>query len=283
MALLEDSDTQVRRSAAAGLEGSAELLDAGAIARLIEVYESEADSAVRINLIHALGLARQPESRDWLRRIFGSATFEIRPHVALALGIDGDPGNAELLLAALDQVHEQSVVGSIVLALGLLGDAAAADVLAARLESERSPYLRGYLCLALGLIDPPRPELAATLEGFVREDSDVELIRWAVVGLGLLGERGRLDQLALDLPQLGNTVRRAAVEHGLGLVGDGAAVAPLISVFRDQEQPAYVRTYALQALGELCDPRPDSPCGRLSQSVELNHEVGFIFELYRVL
>jgi HEAT repeat protein len=78
-------------------------------------------------------------------------------------------------------------------------------------------------------------------------------------------------------------VRRASVIHGLGLVGDSATVAPLLSVFHDLQQPDYVRTYALQALGEVVDPRPISPAGRLSEYVELNHDVGFLFELYRVL
>jgi len=281
--LLEDPDTQVRRSAAAGLGAAASQLDGDGVGRIIAHYGGEADSAVRTNLLHALGLARRPESRAWLRQAFGTATFDFRPHAALALGIDGDPGNTGILLAALNEVHEQSLTGAIVLSLGLLEDDAATDVLVGRLEKERSPFLRGYLCLALGLIDPPRAGLGEQFDRMAREESDVELIHWALIGLGLLGDRARLDQLSIDLPKLGNTVRRAAVEHGLGLVGDSAMVAPLLAVFHDLQQPDYVRTYALQGLGELCDPRAESPCGRLSQSVELNHEVGFIFELYRVL
>jgi len=283
MQLLEDPDTQVRRSAAAGLGAVGEQLDADAIQLMIARYADESDSAVRTNLLHALGRARQPESRAWLRSTFESATFEYRPHAALALGMDGDPGNTAVLLEALAELREESTVAATVLALGLLEDDAATDELLARLESARAPFLRGYLCLALGLINPPRPELAAQLDAFVREENDIELIRWALIGLGLVGARDRIDGLAADVPALGGTVRRAAVLHGLGLVGDSATVAPLLAVFRDAQQPDYVRTYALQALGELTDPRNLSPAGRLSQFVELNHEVGFIFELYRVL
>ena len=281
--LLDDPDTQVRRSAAAGLGAAAGQLDPGAIERLIARYAGESDSAVRTNLLHALGAARRPESRTWLRTTLGTATFEYKPHVALALGMDGDPGNTPVLLAALEDVHEESVVAANVLGLGLLEDDSATDVLVARFEKERAPYLRGYLCLALGLINPPRPALAAEFERMAREESDVELIRWALIGLGLVGDRARIDALAVYAQKLSGTVRRASVLHGLGLVGDSATVAPLLSVFHDMQQPDYVRTYALQALGEVIDPRPISPAARLSEYVELNHDVGFLFELYRVL
>src|SRR5262245_54509042 len=60
--LLEDPDTQVRRSAAAGLGAAASQLEPGVIEKLIAHYADEADSAVRTNLLHALGAARRPES-----------------------------------------------------------------------------------------------------------------------------------------------------------------------------------------------------------------------------
>lgn len=281
--LLNDSDTQVRRSAAAGFGAAAGQLDAGAIGRLVAHYAQESDSATRMNLIHALGRARLPESRAWLRAALASENAEARPHIALALGMDGDQGNTPVLLEALNGQNEQSIAGAMVVGLGLLGNDSATDALVARLDTESSPYLRGYLCLALGLIDPARPELADEFDRIARTESDVELIRSAILGLGLLGARGRIDALAADAGTLGNTMERASVLHALGLVGDAATVAPLLNVFHDTEQTNYVRAYALQALGELCDPRPISPCGRLSEFVEMNHEVGFVFELYRLL
>jgi HEAT repeat protein len=139
------------------------------------------------------------------------------------------------------------------------------------------------VCLALGLINPGQPVLSERFDTLAREEADVELVRWAMIALGLVGARERLDALAADAPRLGNMVQRATVVHGLGLVGDRRTVDPLLRVFRDPAQPGYVRTYALQALGELVDPRPISPAARLSNHVELNHDVGFLFELYRVL
>jgi len=85
------------------------------------------------------------------------------------------------------------------------------------------------------------------------------------------------------MAKLPGAVHRAAVLHGLGLVGDRSTLEPLMAMARDETQPAYVRAYAIQALGELADPRQLSPCWRLSADVEMNLDVGFLFELYRVL
>ena len=135
----------------------------------------------------------------------------------------------------------------------------------------------------MGLLDARTPEVAQRLEDQARTSADVEVVRSAIVGLGLLGERARLAGLASDMPKLSGAVHRAAVLHGLGLVGDRSTLAPLMAMARDDGQPAYVRAYAIQALGELADPRPLSPCWRLSADVEMNLDVGFLFELYRVL
>jgi HEAT repeat protein len=236
-----------------------------------------------VNLLRALGRSRTDAARAYLRATLPGATYEFRPHVALALALDGHPGNVQPLLAALAEEREQSVRSSMIVALGLLEADAATGTLLEILERERAPFTRGYVCLALGLINPGQPDLAERLERIARREHDVELVRWATIALGLVGARERLDDLAADAGGLDGLVQRATVLHGLGLVGDRRTVAPLIAVFRDTRQPGYVRTYALQALGELVDPRPLSPAARLSSHVELSHDVGFLFELYRVL
>jgi HEAT repeat protein len=108
-------------------------------------------------------------------------------------------------------------------------------------------------------------------------------VRSAIIGLGLMGARGQLDELAAGIIKVNGTVERASMLHALGIAGDRRMLPVLLEVAADEAQPTYVRTYALQALGELADPRDLSPCWQLSSHVELNHEVGFLFELYRVL
>jgi HEAT repeat protein len=280
--LLKDSDNQVRRSAAAALSGTPAHLDVASVEALIAHYQRDSDSAARVNLLRALGHARMDASRAFLRATLPSATFEYRPHVALALALDGHPGNVKPLLAALAEERTQSVRSAIIVALGLLEADAATETLLAVLERERAPFTGGYVCLALGMINPGQSDLASRLDRIVREENDVEFVRWAMIALGLLGARDRLDALASDVGTLKSAVRRATIVHGLGLVGDRKMVQPLIDVYRDTGEPNYVRTYALQALGELVDPRPLSPAARLSSGVDLNHEIGFLFELYRV-
>ncbi len=283
IAALDDPDNQVRRSVATGLEGTSAPLDPPSVQRLIAQYERDADAPTRVNLVRAIGNARTPESRAWLRAALPASTYEYRPHLALALALDGDPDSGPLLLEGLARSNEESLRGAFALALGLLGTQEAVEPLLALLEEQKSPMLRGYLCLALGLLQPAQGMLAARLDAFAREESDVELIRSAILGLGLLGERDRLAQLASDVVGWTRIVPKAAVLHGLGLVGDAGAIAPLLAIHRDETQPVYVRAYALQALSELTDPRSLSPAWRLSSHAEMSHDVGFLFELYRVL
>ncbi|MHC5209944.1 MAG: HEAT repeat domain-containing protein [Planctomycetota bacterium] len=281
--LLKDPDNQVRRSAAAALGGTPARLDVASVEALIAQYQRDADAPTRVNLLRALGHARMDAARAFLRATLPGATFEFRPHVGMALALDGHPGNVQPLLAALAEENEQSVRSAMIVALGLLEADVAADTLIDVLEEERAPFTRGYVCLALGLINPGQSDLPERFDRIVRDENDVELVRWAMIALGLVGAGERLDALAGDVGSIRSIVSRATIVHGLGLVGDRGTVEPLIRVFRDPTQPSYVRTYALQALGELVDPRPLSPAARLSSHVELNHDVGFLFELYRVL
>jgi HEAT repeat protein len=280
---LRDADNQVRRSAAAALEGSSAQLDDASVARLISHFEADADAPARYNLLRALGNARLDGSREFLRDTLRTATYSFRPHVALALAIDGDPGNAAFLLAALEQENEQSAQSALIISLGILGARSATEPLLELFREKRDPALLGYLCLALGLINPPQTDFAELVDEIIRESNSVELLRSATIAIGLLGDRQRVADLTAALPQIGGTIRRASLVHGLGLVGDRSTIPALIKLLDDPSQPSYVRAYALQALGELSDPRELSPAWRLSSHVEMNHDVGFLFEMYRVL
>ncbi|HTE07049.1 MAG TPA: HEAT repeat domain-containing protein [Planctomycetota bacterium] len=281
--LITDPDNQVRRSAASALQASSARLDKASIETMIEQYERDADQNTRLNLLRALGSARLPESRAFLRQALTTSTYEYRPHVALALAFDGDPGNAPVLLASLADQKDLSVVSALTFSLGMLQAGSATDPLLARFDAQSEASARGYLCIALGLIDPPQPELAARFSTLALTGHDVELTRSALIGLGLLGARGEIDKLAAALPSVKGVMARAALVHGLGLVGDRKTLKPLLDVLKDDSQTTYVRAYTLQAIGEISDPREISQCWRLSSHVELNHDIGFLFDLYRVL
>src|SRR5262249_26776661 len=152
----------------------------------------------------------------------------------------------------------------------------AVDPLGQRLAQERDPLLLSNLCLAVGLLDARSAETSARLDELARKSPDVEVVRSAIIGLGLLGDRARIAALAADVGTIKGVVHRAAVLHGLGLVGDRNIISPLLAVVRNDDEQPYVRTYALQALGELADPRSISPFSRLSADVELNLDSSFL-------
>ncbi len=281
--LLEDADNQVRRSAAAGLEALGARPDQAQAAGLVGLVADERDSAARRILLRALGRARTDAGRAFLRGHVVEGPFDDRPHAAMGLALDGDAGNAVALLAALDDEHEASHVGAFAVALGLLGAPEARAPLAQRLLDEKDPLLLSNLALAVGLAQPDGAELPARLDALARDATDVEVVRSAVIGLGLLGRREQLAALARDLPAMRRLMTRAALAHSLGLVGDRSLIEPLAALARDPAQHAYVRAYALQALGELCDPRDISPCWRLSAHVEGHLDTGFVSELYFAL
>jgi len=281
--LLADSDNQVRRSAAAAFEAWPGTLQPAEVETLIARAAAENDASARRVLFHALGRTRSEPARAWLQAALPDGRSDDRPHIALGLALDGHFTDAAPLLASLQDEHEASHVGALAIALGVLASPDAVDPLLARFQEARDPLLQSNLSLAMGLLDARTPEVAQRLEDQARTSTDVEVIRSSIIGLGLLGERARLAGLSTDMAKLPGAVHRAAVLHGLGLVGDRSTLEPLMAMARDETQPAYVRAYAIQALGELADPRQLSPCWRLSADVEMNLDVGFLFELYRVL
>ena len=279
--LLKDSDNQTRRSAATALESLRAPLDKAQVELLVARLKGEGDSSTRHTLLRALGRTRSDAGRAFLHAALTSSRTDDRPHVAMALVIDGHFSNAAPLLAALKDEHEASQEGAYALALGLLGSPDAIAPITERLLAAKDPLLQANLLLAIGLLDPGEPALSTRCEELARGSADVEVVRCAVIALGLLGDRARLVKLAADAPKLPGVVHRAALVFALGIVGDASLLEPLASIATDSSQPVYVRAYALQALGEIADPRPISPVSRLSGNVDMSLDVGFLFELYR--
>ena len=284
LALLEDKDNQVRRSAAAGLGLAAVHLDRAGIARLIAMEPSENDWPTRFNLLRALAATRHADAGDYLRHLLSRCTSLVRPHVALALGLHGDLASVGPLLEELHDQHEVSVQAAFVVALGLLDALEARPVLVAMQPRADDPGLAGYLALALGLLSADEPEVLEHLDALLEGSHDLEAVRLAGTALALLGARSRIDALgaSLDDRSLG-TMDRAARVHLLGLTGDREQLDVLLAMAADDTRPTYVVRYALGALGDLADPRTRPPAWRLSRGVDLNQEVDLLFELYRLL
>ena len=282
-ALLSDDDSQVRRSAAMALEALAPVLGEDVAAALVERADDDNDLAVRLALLRALGRSRTTAAREYLRPSLVDARYLHQAHQALALGFDGEAADVAPLLELLESTREPSLRSAIAIALGLLEADDAVEPIVALWEREQAPLPRGYLSLAVGLLDPRQGDAAVRLDEILRDTHDIEVIRLGTLGLGLLGARDRLDALAAELPAVPGVIERAARAFALGQVGDRRMLGPLLDLAGDPEEQPYVRAYALQALADLCDPRPLPPHGRLSRHVALDHDVGFLFEFYRTL
>ncbi|GEM_PF-1551207 len=276
-------DNQVRRSAAAGLQGQTARLSPAQAQLLWEQLADEGDWTIKLSLIKALSGCRLPWVSERLARMLSSTRTGAIPHVALALGLDGSPDHVPTLLDELDRRRDTSLRGALALALGLLGDPRAARALADLAERNPGPQLQSALCLAAGLVDHEQPGQVKGLSELVVRSHDIEVIRHGVMALGLLGARNSLDALSSSLGDVRSTVDLASMIHALGLSGDRRQIAPLLAMIEADEQPRFVLRYALGALGDLADPRPLSPSGRFSRYANLELDMGLLFELYRML
>jgi HEAT repeat protein len=280
--LLTDADSEVRRSAAAALEGLEAQVEEADAKRMLAQAAVENDLAALGNLYRALGRVRLPVTQAFLRRQLTRATTLIRSQVALALGLDGDPAHGDLLLEQLSDLHELSGRGALITALAMIRDPRVVPLLRDELQSASDPVYVGALCRAAGLMGVPDEDIVERLVELAQTVHDVEVARLALLGLGLLGQRAQVTALADSTVDVLATVDRAARIFALGQVGDRDTLPPLLALVGDERQPSYVIAYAVQALGEICDARSRSPAWRLSRYVNLYHDVPNIFELYRM-
>jgi HEAT repeat protein len=279
--LLSAKENKLRRSAAAAIESLAPLLETEQAELVMARALREGDISARVNLLRACGRIRHPASRKFLHKRLKDSTALTRPHVALALGMDGHPDNVPLLIERLPEEHVLSTRSALATSLGLLADPRAVPLLEEELEDTREAQFAGYVCLALGLIGEASEEARDRILAVATENHDVEAVRLAVVALGMLGDRERLDTLAAEMENVTNTVDRAAQVYALGLVGDGVTLDFLLQVAKDERQPSYVIAYAMQALGDTCDPKGVSPLSWLSNWVDVTLDIPYLVELYR--
>ena len=280
--LLADDDNEVRRSAAAALEGLASHVQAPEAQAIIKRASTEKDLSTLGNLYHALGRVRLPETRAFLKQELTRTTTLLRPHVALALGLDGDPSNADKLLDALDDQHELSARGALITALSMIQDPRVLPILRDELKKSQEPVYLSVLCRAAGLVGEADDETVKRLVELAETIHNVEVSRLAMLGLGLLGQRDEVSALAETSSEVLATMDRAGRAFAMGQVGDRDTIAPLLDLAQDERQPSYVIAYAIQALGEICDSRIRSPVWYLSRHVSLYHDVTDIYELYRL-
>lgn len=279
---LDAKDAQVRRSAAIGLGVLARKSGNSAVVeRLRKSLRDDSDLVVRNFAAISLGYVGGADAVKTLRGEVQDGTKTLKPFAALALGLAGDPESVELLLRMFGSEPDPSTRGAFAVALGLLRDGRASTDLRKALPKENEPVVKGYVALALGMVGDVEsiPELRKLFDGA----NDVELIPNAATALGLLGDRESVELLIKRAQKEKNEHVLQSLWFSIGLLGDKAAVAPLVAAVDNASTPAYVRGYAVVALGAIADPEPVRAIARLSADSNYTIVANFLDELFVIL
>jgi hypothetical protein len=172
-----------------------------------------------------------------LRDAVGSRSLERATASALGVGVLRDHDSLEAVRERLDPDQPDEVRSYAALALGMMGAREAADDLRTVLEEEElSPMLRGSASIALRLVGDQQAALGL---------------------LDAVEEAEELDD-------------RVALVSAAGVLGDSAAIEPLLALMQDEDEDAELRGSAALALGVLCDDDTRSWTSELSADINYN-------------
>lgn len=253
--------------------GAAKAQDAEIRELLLTAHRGHADAQTRGFAAIALGEIGGRRCRDALLEQLAKGKTQLRPWVALGLGVlawrdleaqraaggSGVPDAAigGMLLEAFRDAKAPSQVGALAIALGLCHWQDAGPQLVAHLRDVLAQEeLAGHLCIGLALMDDRRalPDLRQTLLQATRRPV---LMLHAAVALGHLGDKQAADDLQRLLAEADtNLARLAAVAGALGHIGDRRSIAPLQRLLADQGLGELTRAFAAVALGGIADREP---------------------------
>ena len=272
-ALLEDSDAEVRRSAAwalgqledrrgtpalsSALRGDdavevrrtaawalGQVEDASAVDALGDALD-DTDEEVRSNALWALGQIESPEAVAPLTRVLRDGSPEARRTAAWALGqIESREAVAPLVAALKDA--DEDVRDQAVWALGQIEDDAAVPPLLSLLQ-DVSAKVRRQAAWALGQIESPRA--ASALAGALA-DTDPEVATTAAWALGQIEPSTAPPEL-LQAARTGTGDLRNTALWALSQIEDPAAVPIYAELLKDSDPR--VRATALRGLAEVRD------------------------------
>ena len=211
-------------------------------------------------------LAGSDELRRFLLNDLARGSSQERHWSGLGLGVlaramadDGRTARAQSvadsLRDALRDARSPQEVGALGTALGLAGGFGAGQALLDQLGDTLDDGLRAQLAIALGLSGESRVVSglrALSEEARFRPTLAEEL----AVARAMLGDPSLTGELSTELADTGSLDRRAAVARALGRGGDRSAIAPLVSVLRDDTNSGLERAWAAAALGRVIEPEP---------------------------
>lgn len=146
--------------------------------------------------------------------------------------------------------------GAYAVSLGLMRAEIAKEDLRQAIDQSRDDAFLGYACLSLGMIGAGEYKdfLAEMVANSVRKP---DLLKQASIGLGLLRDKGVVDQLIgliqPDDQRKPSLAVLSAAATAIGFIGDKSSVSPLVQTMTDRNMTPLARAFAAIALGAVAD------------------------------
>ncbi len=251
---LLDGRLQPRRAAAAALGYVTHRGEERVIEKLGDILEDESDAPTRHFAAISLGRIGGDLARGRLLEAFEDPAANMRPWLALALGLNArngpDSGIPDLLMQRMDGEANANTLGAYYIALGLTGSEQGLDRLHEAAQGAQLE-LASHAALALGLSGHSRA--AAMLRGILASTESPFLIRQTALGLGILADSRSIPDLVELIRVTNNPLVASYSAVAIALMGDENAAGPLLSVLEREGTRGMTATFAVLAVGQLFD------------------------------
>lgn len=262
---LDQGGLEPRRAAVVALGLCAHGEHSFAVDRLVSVLRQDRDASTRHFAAISLGRLGGEQARAALLAAAKDASTDMRPWVALGLGLCerrqplGDV--VPLLRAKLDKESNPESAAAILVALGLCGGQDVVELLGKEARGNQ-PQRAGQACVALGLTR--HPDALPVLREVLRSSGSPSVLQRAALGLGILGNSAAVPDLVDLMSRSNNAAVASWASLGVAFMGDQNAVGPLLHVIETQGPRGLATTYAVAALGQLFDGERRPTLSRLA-------------------
>ena len=248
-------DLEPKRAAALALGIVAYPSSVPVIDHLTDMLVSESDAPSRHFAAVALGRIGGEHAKQALIAAFQDPAPDMRPWVALGLGLAARPNqDDEIPVMLIERMADESnsdTLGAYAVALGLTRSERGVALLGEIVQESGVRSVAGHAALALGMTG--QPTAAPILQDVVRRSSSPVVLRNAALGLGILGDRSSVPALVDLIRTTNNPFVASMAAIGIAFMGDEDAVGPLMQLVEREGPRGVTTTYAVAAMGQLFD------------------------------